>query len=230
MIDKTMTARSTDSSATGRTVAVLASGGMDSCILLSHMVRRGHPVQPIYVRCGLIWEPEESAALQQFVRCLAEPGLLAPATLELPVADLYGAHWSITANGTPERNSSDEAVLLPGRNLLLATKAAVWCQLHAIDELALATLGTSPFADAKPAFFARLEELLACGGDLVHVWAPFAALDKSQVMQLGTDLPLELTFSCLAPVAGQHCGRCNKCAERQAAFRGARRPDPTRYA
>jgi 7-cyano-7-deazaguanine synthase len=211
MIDKTMTARSTDSSATGRTVAVLASGGMDSCILLSHMVRRGHPVQ-------------------QFVRCLAEPGLLAPATLELPVADLYGAHWSITANGTPERNSSDEAVLLPGRNLLLATKAAVWCQLHAIDELALATLGTSPFADAKPAFFARLEELLACGGDLVHVWAPFAALDKSQVMQLGTDLPLELTFSCLAPVAGQHCGRCNKCAERQAAFRGARRPDPTRYA
>ena len=34
-------------------------------------------------------------------------------------------------------------------------------------------------------------------------------------MALGRGLPLELTFSCIAPVAGQHCGRCNKCAERR---------------
>ncbi|MCD4728936.1 MAG: 7-cyano-7-deazaguanine synthase, partial [Pirellulales bacterium] len=42
--------------------------------------------------------------------------------------------------------------------------------------------------------------------------------------------PLELTFSCLSPVAGLHCGRCNKCAERQEAFRSLEMHDPTRYA
>jgi 7-cyano-7-deazaguanine synthase len=49
-------------------------------------------------------------------------------------------------------------------------------------------------------------------------------------MALGRDMPLELTFSCLAPVAGLHCGRCNKCAERQAAFRDAGIDDRTEYA
>ena len=40
-------------------------------------------------------------------------------------------------------------------------------------------------------------------------------------MALGRGLPLELTFSCISPLRGLHCGHCNKCAERQAAFRDA---------
>jgi len=39
-----------------------------------------------------------------------------------------------------------------------------------------------------------------------------------------------LTFSCIAPVDGLHCGRCNKCAERAAAFRLTGTDDPTPYA
>ena len=34
----------------------------------------------------------------------------------------------------------DEAVFLPGRNALLTIKAALWCQMHGINELAVATL------------------------------------------------------------------------------------------
>jgi 7-cyano-7-deazaguanine synthase len=49
-------------------------------------------------------------------------------------------------------------------------------------------------------------------------------------MALGRDLPLELTFSCIAPAGELHCGRCNKCAERRAAFREADREDRTSYA
>jgi 7-cyano-7-deazaguanine synthase len=43
-------------------------------------------------------------------------------------------------------------------------------------------------------------------------------------------MPLELTFSCIAPAGSLHCGQCNKCAERQRAFRLSSMPDPTRYA
>jgi 7-cyano-7-deazaguanine synthase len=49
-------------------------------------------------------------------------------------------------------------------------------------------------------------------------------------MELGRDCPLELTFSCIAPVDDLHCGVCNKCAERQTAFRLVNRRDLTRYA
>jgi 7-cyano-7-deazaguanine synthase len=42
--------------------------------------------------------------------------------------------------------------------------------------------------------------------------------------------PFHLSFSCLQPHGLRHCGRCNKCAERQLAFRKAGVPDPTTYA
>ena len=64
----------------------------------------------------------------------------------------------------------------------------------------------------------------------VQMLRPFGNLHKREVLRLGVGLPLELTCSCLAPVDGLHCGRCNKCAERQAAFREAGLPDPTAYA
>ena len=46
---------------------------------------------------------------------------------------------------------------------LLIIKPAVWCQSRGIRQLALATLGTNPFADASPTFFAGLETALNAG-------------------------------------------------------------------
>ena len=63
-----------------------------------------------------------------------------------------------------------------------------------------------------------------------RVVRPFETLSKKCVMKLGEGMPLELTFSCLAPVDGRHCGQCNKCAERAAAFVHANLNDPTEYA
>ena len=54
-------------------------------------------------------------------------------------------------------------------------------------------------------------------------------MNKRQVMALGRELPLELTMSCIAPVGELHCGRCNKCAERKAAFADAAMADRTPY-
>jgi 7-cyano-7-deazaguanine synthase len=68
----------------------------------------------------------------------------------------------------------------------------------------------------------------ATGGQ-IEILRPFAGLHKREVMELGKDLPLERTFSCIHPVGMDHCGTCNKCAERQGAFAAARLPDPTKY-
>ena len=120
---------------------------------------------------------------------------------------------------------------MPGRNVLLVVKAAIWCQLHGVGELCLGLLGTSPFEDAGEDFFANLQAIVNSGtGEGVRLARPFAAYNKVDVMRLGEGLPLGLTFSCIAPVEGLHCGRCNKCGERIAAFRAVGMVDPTEYA
>jgi 7-cyano-7-deazaguanine synthase len=229
-------------------IAVLLSGGLDSTILLGHLLDSGHRVQPFYVRGRLAWEREELAAVRQFLVHLARrrgsdgrsaereevPARHALAdlvVLDMPVADLYGDHWSVTGRNVPDAASPDDAVYLPGRNALLLVKPALWCHLNGIEQIALGVLGSNPFGDASEEFFAAFETALerATGGHL-RVLRPFAQLDKRQVMELGRDLPLELTFSCIAPVDGMHCGQCNKCAERIRAFAAAGLNDLTAYA
>lgn len=213
------------------TIGLLASGGLDSCILLGDLLRQGRTVQPFYIRTGVTWQEAELASLRKFLAAVATPSLLELVLLDLPLADLYAEHWSISGAGVPRYDSPDEAVFLPGRNALLLVKPAVWCQLHGIRELALAPLGTSPFADAGPEFLASFQAALNQGGaGGVELVRPFARMNKRQVMTLGHGLPLELTFSCISPISGQHCGRCNKCAERQAAFQSVSIPDRTHYA
>jgi 7-cyano-7-deazaguanine synthase len=218
-------------------VGLLLSGGLDSAILLGRLLEQGRSVQPFFVRSGLMWEGEELAAAGRFadaMRCglsHSRDRVRELVVLDLPLSDLYGKHWSLTGQGTPEADTPDEAVYLPGRNPLLIVKAAVWCQLHGIEELALAVLGSNPFGDATGDFFASFEHALELAGKRpIRVVRPFARKSKREVMQLGRGLPLELTFSCIAPVEGLHCGRCNKCAERRAAFGLIGAADPTAYA
>jgi 7-cyano-7-deazaguanine synthase len=215
---------------TDNAIGVLASGGLDSSILIGHLLRHGRRVQPFYIRTGLVWQAEELPALERFLAAIATKDLAKLVVLDLPLADLYDGHWSMTGRDIPSADSPDEAVYLPGRNALLIVKAAVWCQLHGVGELAMAPLGTSPFDDASSAFLRDFEAAINRGGQRqVRLSRPFGEMNKRQVMSLGRDLPLELTFSCISPTRGLHCGRCNKCAERQSAFRDAEMIDKTPY-
>ncbi len=66
-------------------------------------------------------------------------------------------------------------------------------------------------------------------GHQLEVMTPFAELTKTEVLGLGQSLPLEHTFSCVAPVGDNHCRTCNKCAERRRAFAEADIEDRTLY-
>jgi 7-cyano-7-deazaguanine synthase len=211
-------------------LAVLASGGLDSAILLAQALQHHAAVQPLYIRSGLFWEAAELAHLRQFLERIACPALRPLVVLDLPVRDLYGEHWSITGREVPDALSPDQAVFLPGRNVLLLAKALLWCQLHSVSAAALATLHGNPFPDATPAFFTAFQEIVSEAVDArIRILSPFAGLRKLDVMRLGQDLPLEWTFSCIRPLAGRHCGRCNKCAERRQAFATAAMLDRTNY-
>jgi len=212
------------------TMGLLVSGGLDSAILLSQLLNHGWLVRPFYVRTGCNWQRQELRAVEGLLNALRHPHLSQLIEFDMPVGDLYADHWSITGRAVPDRHTGDEAVFLPGRNPLLLLKPALWCVMNGVSKLALATLAANPFDDAKPDFFARFEAMItqATGGE-VRIVRPFEMLSKRCVMQLGRDVPLEFTFSCLSPVEGLHCGRCNKCAERAAAFQFLSAGDPTQY-
>src|SRR5215203_7532479 len=94
-------------------VAVLTSGGLDSAVLVAEFLGEGRVTQPIYIRFGLAWEETEETHLRRFLDTLPSSGLRPLVTLELPVADTYGSHWSLSAGDVPDADTPDEAVYLP---------------------------------------------------------------------------------------------------------------------
>ena len=214
-----------------RAACVLVSGGLDSAVLTWTMMQDDSAVQPVYVRTGMVWEEVEFRWLERFLAAIASPQLRPVRVLAFPLGDMYGAHWSVGGDGRPEYDAPNEADYLPGRNIILLSKTAVFCALNRIGRIAMGTLVSNPFPDATDDFFEQMAAALSTGlAHQIRVERPFARLHKSDVVRLGASLPLELTFTCNNPAGELHCGDCNKCAERQRGFDEAGVSDPTNYA
>lgn len=213
---------------------VLLSGGLDSVVLLAEEAR--HAVaHPVYVSVGFAWEAAEQAVLTRVLRAPVFSRVAPLVTLRFDMRDVYSAtHWAMEGDA-PAYDTPDEDVYLPGRNLVLLTKAAVLAATRHAGRIVLGTLANNPFPDATPAFFETMSQALSLGlARPLEVAAPFAALDKHEVIRLGETLgvPLANTVSCLDPVLNGHawhCGRCSKCRERRDAFQTAGVRDATMY-
>jgi 7-cyano-7-deazaguanine synthase len=210
---------------------VLASGGLDSSVLLADLARKRRHVFPVYVRAGLRWERAELAILRKFIAALGRENIEPIAVLDFPTIDITRDHWSVTGKAVPGYRASLASNYIAGRNLSLLTKAAMFCARNRIGQIAMAPLQSNPFPDARPEFFRAFERAVKLGMELpLRVLTPFEGLEKSDVIRTGSALPLQLTLSCANPRGSLHCGRCTKCAERVQGFRAAHVPDPTRYA
>jgi 7-cyano-7-deazaguanine synthase len=212
--------------------AVLFSSGLDSAVLAAAEARHT-TVHPVYVSAGLAWEREERAAVERLLASPVFRGLAPLAHLTFTVTDLYApTHWAL--RGTPPAfDTPDEDVYLTGRNIVLLSKAGIYCAQRKLSRIAIGPLEGNPFPDATLEFFAAMSRTLSMG--LAHdvaVVAPFVTMHKSDVIRLGTQLnvPFALTLSCMNPRDGEHCGQCSKCRERRDAFHEAEIDDPTAYA
>lgn len=215
---------------------VLLSGGLDSAVLAAHEARAGR-VAPVYVGVGLAWEAAEVAMLE---RLLASPVYrnVDPLTrVSFEMRDVYApTHWAIRGV-PPAYDTPDEDVYLAGRNLVLLTKAGVIAAKVKAPRVALGPLAGNPFPDARPIFFEAMAKALSLGLDHpIEIVTPFLTWEKEDVIKRGVELgvPLELTLSCMNPVATgavpEHCGLCSKCRERRDAFAAAGVSDPSAYA
>ena len=224
--------------------AVLLSGGLDSAVLLADEAAKSgdlDKVLPIYIGAGLVWESAERAVIARLLDSPVLGGRTRPlASLSADMRDVYAAtHWSVTGQA-PTYHTPDEDVYLPGRNILLISKAGVLCAAAGIARLVIGTLDHNPFPDATPAFRESIARTLSLG--LAHplrVDAPYATSSKADVIRrgIGLQVPFEHTLSCMKPVVPEvpgvqvvHCGTCSKCRERHDAFLEAGVKDETTYA
>jgi 7-cyano-7-deazaguanine synthase len=182
--------------------AVLLSGGLDSAVLVADEAATGD-VQPIYVSVGLAWEDAEQAIVSRFLASQASTARVRPlVSLGVDMRDVYAAtHWAMEGR-PPEYHTPDEDVYLPGRNVILLGKAAVYCAAADIDRLVIGTLAHNPFPDATAEFRDAMARALSLG--LAHnlrIEAPYADTSKAEVIRRGAALgvPFELTLSCMAP-------------------------------
>jgi 7-cyano-7-deazaguanine synthase len=213
-------------------VCVLTSGGLDSGVLVAELAKEYRTVQPVYVRCGLFWEQAERYWLRRFLKKLRDvySNIQPLHMLSMDLRDIYGDHWSLTGKNVPDYDSEDFEVYLPGRNITLLTKTAVFCVLRGISTIATAPLSANPFPDGTPQFYERMQDVLSEGMDTrLSVRIPFRQLSKEEVIRMGRGIPLDLTFSCICPKDRLHCGECGKCAERIKAFHSAGIEDRTTY-
>jgi 7-cyano-7-deazaguanine synthase len=216
-------------------LAVLFSAGLDSAVLLAHAARANPaaPIQPIYVSAGLAWEAEERAMASRLLRSGAfDTRVSELVALTNDMRDVYPpGHWAIRGEA-PAYDTPDEDVYIEGRNIVLLSKTSVFMARRGIARVLIGPLAGNSFPDATPQFFDAMARALSEGlGAPIGIEAPFARMDKADVIRLGRELrvPLELTLSCMQPRDGVHCGRCSKCRERIDAFKKAGGGDPTTY-
>lgn len=210
----------------------MVSGGLDSAVVLAELVGHCPAIYPVYVRVGSYWESVEQEYLLRFLDAVNDGSIRPLKVFQQPVGDLYGPHWSLTGKNVPALGTPDEDCFLFGRNVLLFAKPLLWCTQNKIPAIVTAPLGSNPFPDATPEFYAGLADIVGRSVEgKVRILHPYVdlGLHKREVLLRGSRFPLEHTFSCIQPVNGLHCGTCAKCGERQDGFRDAGIADPTRY-
>ena len=213
-----------------RGVIALVSGGLDSLLLVERLLQDRTVVFPLYVRCGFVWESAELSWLGRWLPEIQHRRLRPLTIMAVPLQSVYANHWSVRGKGVPSRTSPDSAVYLPGRNLVLLGVAALRAVRCGLSRLAIGLLAGNPFGDATPRFLRRFATCLTQAlSHTMQIETPLRRWAKPKLIVSAQTEPLELTFSCLQPQGHQHCGRCQKCGERQRAFRQARVLDPTRY-
>jgi 7-cyano-7-deazaguanine synthase len=227
-------------------VVVLFGAGVESTALVKRYLTAGRTVFPVHINCGLIWDACETAFARRF--CLANAGTrLQPLVeLSLPLAGFLAGHWAITGIGVPRAGDHAAQLEIPLRNLTLLGFA-----LHAVRrsenfrkilesdlagkphsiQLALGTTAENSYPDGNRNYFDKCEHVLRLeAGRPVQILTPLIGLSKLDVIRDSDRETLSLSFSCVDPQRGMHCGQCIKCGKRRAAFRAAEVDDPTQYA
>lgn len=190
-------------------VVVLASGGVDSSVLLLRAVQQGRLVSVLWANYGQPAALQEWRSILQVLEALKQP---ASVLVDLPLTTLWAAPMQAAGDAGPR--------VVPGRNLVLLAHALNHAASVDADEVWYGAMGgdQAEYADCRPTFVGHVNS--ASVGVRAMVQAPVMHATKAQlVVELAEAGLLDLTWSCYedGPVP---CHACASCRSRDAALLG----------
>ena len=215
-------------------VVALHSGGLDSTVMVAHLIAEGHEVLSLGVNYGQSHARELEAARQACAFMGVERLTIDVASSLRPV--LKGSALTDPDVALPEGHYAHEsmkATIVPNRNMFLLSIAGSVAVARGAEAVAYAAHDGDHaiYPDCRKEFAdAMAEALLLCDWQPIKLLRPFVGIDKTGVASLGkaVSAPMHLTWSCYAG-RDKHCGKCGTCCERIEAFELAGVKDPTEY-
>ncbi|MEO0508354.1 MAG: 7-cyano-7-deazaguanine synthase QueC [Verrucomicrobiota bacterium] len=215
-----------------KTLAIY-SGGLDSTVLLYHMLKTGHDVHALSVDYGQrhVKELECAASVckqlgigHKVADLSAIQPLLAGSSLTSPEIDVAEGHYT-------EENM--KTTVVPNRNMILLALATGHALSIGATQVAYAAHSGDHaiYPDCRNEFAdAMAQAMTLCDWEKIELSRPFVDWSKADIVRRGAELevPFELTWSCYKG-GEKHCGRCGTCIERREAFYLAGVEDPTEY-
>jgi 7-cyano-7-deazaguanine synthase len=189
---------------------VLASGGVDSSVIMFLLKKDGHEVLPLFVDYGQL------AGTREWKSHKAICGFLG---LEPCRMDISGFGKTIHSGITDDKLDIEKQAFLPTRNLLFLTIGAAYAYAQGATAVAIGILANPIFPDQTENFIRSAEQSIrtALGSDIV-ILAPLITLDKRDTLSLANkyNLPLGQMSYCHGKNE-RPCGVCISCRERLAA-------------
>ncbi len=216
---------------------VLVSGGLDSATVLAIANHQGYACYALSFEYGQRHRVEIEAA----ARVVANVGAVQHRTMRIDLAAFGGSALTDPALAVPEAPAPGIPITyVPARNSVFLSLALAWAETLTARDIFIGVnaVDYSGYPDCRPEFIAAFGELanvatrLGSEGGRFEIHAPLIELDKSEIIQRGTELGVDYaeTVSCYQPTArGEACAKCDSCRLRRAGFAAAGLADPTRY-
>ncbi|UCD29320.1 MAG: 7-cyano-7-deazaguanine synthase QueC [Planctomycetota bacterium] len=211
---------------------LIYSGGVDSTVLLYHLLADGYQVRCLGINYGQRHQRELDAAAE----------ICRQLNVEYRIADLSAVRSLLSGSALtddvavpqgPYDTESMKQTVVPNRNMIMLSVAIGWAVRLKFDHVAYAAHAGdhAVYPDCRPEFAEAMDKAASlCDWHKVRIIRPFIDMTKTDIIRKGADLkvPFDKTWSCY--MGGRvHCGKCGTCIERREAFKSAGVTDPTVY-
>jgi len=198
-------------------MVVMVSGGIDSTVLLYDLVRK-KKAKPLALHFLNLTSSYEYGYVEKTVNKLG---------VSFETIDYF--HFLNVC--VPPRSVSRRA---DGRivfgNTVVLSMALAFTIARSIPELyiALNKVDSESYIENTPLFMDYLRQGLEIVDSDCSLCTPYHYLSKSQIIKIGIEIGVDfnITLSCINPIDGKQCNKCDSCRDRKIAFRELGVEDP----
>ena len=221
---------------------VLLSGGMDSAVVLSTVVKKGFSAHALSFDYG----QRHRFELQLAQRVAKNEGADVHREIVLDGSAFRGS--ALTDDISVPKGRSTESTdipvtYVPARNLVFLSMASAYAESVGSTDIFLGVnaVDYSGYPDCRPEFISSFERTVNLGTrvgiegeEAIRIHAPLQDLSKAGIVQLGSSLGVDFgsTLSCYDPhIEGamiSQCGECDACQLRSGGFMQSNLEDPGR--